>query len=103
MLPHPTDRWSVNADLDWALGYGTKMGSRNHSVSILESQQHIINPTHPSGALDDGVEHRLHVRRRAADDAKHFGRRRLMLQRLPQLRVARFEFLKQSDVFNSNH
>ena len=60
------------------------MSPRNHSVSFAESQHHVIDPTNPRGALDDGVEHRLHVRRRAADDAEHLGRCGLMLQRLAQ-------------------
>ena len=64
------------------------MSPRNHSVPLAESQHHVIDPTNPGRALDDGVEHRLHVRRRAADDAEHLGRCRLMLQRLAQFRVA---------------
>ena len=56
------------------------MSPRNHTVPLAESQHHVINPTNPGCALDDGVEHRLHVRRRAADDAEHLGRRCLMLQ-----------------------
>ena len=67
------------------------MSPRNHSVPLAESQQHIINPANPGRALDDGVEHRLHVRRRAADDAEHLGRCGLMLQGLAQLCVALFE------------
>ena len=55
---------------------------------VAESQHHVINPTNPGGALDDGIEHRLHVRRRAADDAEHLGRCRLMLQRLAQFCIA---------------
>ena len=58
------------------------------SFPLVESQHHVIDPTNPRGALDDGVEHRLHVRRRTADDAEHLGGRRLMLQGLAQLRVA---------------
>ena len=61
------------------------MSPRNHSVPLVESQHHIIDPANPRRALDDGVEDRLHVRRRAADDAEHLGGRRLMLQRLVQL------------------
>ena len=63
------------------------MSPRNHRP-LAESQHHVINPTNPRGALDDGVEHRLHVRRRAADDAEHLGRCRLMLQGLAQFCVA---------------
>ena len=80
MLAHPAKLWFINTDLDAANGYGTKMGPRNHTRSLTESQHHVIDPTNPGGALDDSVEHRLHVRRRAADDAEHLGRCRLMLQ-----------------------
>ena len=79
------------------------MSPRNHSVPLAESQHHVINPTNPRGALDDGVEHRLHVRRRAADDAEHLGRCRLMLQRLAQFCVALLHFLEQSHVLDGDH
>ena len=78
------------------------MSPRNHSVPLAESQHHVIDPTNPRGALDDGVEDRLHVRRRAADDAEHLGRRRLMLQRLAQFCVALAEFLEQPDVLDGD-
>ena len=79
------------------------MSPRNHSVPLAESQHHVINPTNPRRALDDGVEHRLHVRRRAADDAEHLGRCRLMLQGLAQFRVALLEFLEQPHVLDGDH
>ena len=55
------------------------------------------------GALDDGVEDRLHIRRRAADDAEHLGRCRLMLQRLAQFCVALLEFFEQPHVLDGDH
>ena len=64
------------------------MSARNHRVSFNESQHHVIDPANPRGALDDGVEHRLHVRRRAADDAEHFRGCCLMLQRFGELTPA---------------
>ena len=64
---------------------------------------HVINPTNPRSALDDGVEDRLHVGRRAADDAEHLGCCRLMLQRLAQFRVALPEFLEQPHVLDRDH
>ena len=88
MLAHPAKLWLIDTDLDAANGYGTKMSPRNHNVPLAESQHHVIDPTNPRGALDDGVKHRLHVGRRAADDAEHLGRRRLMLQGLAQFCVA---------------
>ena len=88
MLAHPSILWLIDTDLDAADGYGTKMSPRNRSVSLAESQHHVIDPTNPCGALDDGIEDRLHVRRRAADDAEHLRRCGLMLQRLAQFCVA---------------
>ena len=93
MLAHPAILWLINTDLDAANGYGTKMSPHNHSVALAESQHHVIDPTNPRRALDDGVEHRLHVRRRAADNAEHLGRCGLMLQRLAQFCIALSEFL----------
>ena len=60
--------------------YRTKMGALNHRVALTKSQHHVINAANPCGAFDDGVEHRLHVRGRAADNAEHLGRCGLMLQ-----------------------
>ena len=102
MLAYPAIAWLIDTDLDADSGYGTKMSPRNHVVSLAESQHHVINPTNPGGALDDGVEDRLHVRRRAADDAEHLGRCRLMLQGLTQFRVALLQFLEQPDVLDGD-
>ena len=49
-------------------GYRTDMCPRNaHAPS--KAQHHVIDPANPRGALDDGVEDRLHIRRGPADDA----------------------------------
>ena len=80
MLVHPAKPWLIDTDLDAGNGYGTKMSPHNHGVSLMESQRYIINPTNPRGTLDYGVEHRLHVRGRPADDAEHLRRCRLMLE-----------------------
>ena len=79
------------------------MSPRNYNVPLGESQYHVINPADPGRALDDGVEHRLHVRWRTADDAEHLGRCGLMLQSLAQFRVARLELLKQPHVLDRDH
>src|SRR4029077_9226071 len=94
VLAHPANLWLINTEFEASNGYGTKMGPHSHSVSLLESQHHVIDPTNPCGALDDGVKDRLHVRGRPADDAEHLGRCRLVLQGLAQLCVACFEFLE---------
>src|SRR5262245_26564106 len=76
------------------------MSPQKHRVSFAESQHCIIDPTNPRGALNDGVEDRLHIGRRAADDAKHLGRCGLMLQSLAQFRVALLDLLEQSHVLD---
>ena len=102
MLAYPAKMWLINADLDAANGYGAIMSTHPQHVSVLKTQQYVIDPTNPSGALDDGVEDRLHVRRRAADDAEHLGRCRLMLQRLAQFRVALLDFFEQPDILDGD-
>ena len=103
MLANPTIMWFINTDLDRLHGYGTKMSPHNHTVPFAESQHYVIDPANPCCAFDDGVEDRLHVGGRAADDAEHLGGRRLMLQRLAQFCVALLEFLEQPDVLDGDH
>ena len=103
MLAHPVKLWFINTDLGAGNGYGTKMSPRNRIVSFAESQHHVIDPTNLGGAFDDGVEHRLHVRRRAADDAEHLGRRRLLLQRFARDRVARLLLVNKPRVLDRDH
>src|SRR5262249_19220082 len=102
MLSHPAKPWFIKTHLESAIGYGyrTKMSSRNHTFLFPESQRHIINPTNPRGTLDDRVEDRLHVGRRAADDTQYFGRRRLMFQRPPKFQMALLVFFEKPDIFN---
>src|SRR5215467_6384907 len=103
MLANPTNLGLIDIYLDTTNRYGTKMSPWNRSVSFMESQQDVIDPTNPGCALDNGVQNWLHVRRRAADDAQHFGRRRLMLQRLAQFCVAFLNFLEQPYVLDCDH
>src|SRR5262249_2836766 len=104
MLAHPLIPWFINTDRFAANGgYGSKMSPRNHSVSLAESQCHIIYPTSPASALDDGVEDGLHVRGRSADNAEDFGGCCLMLQSFAQFGVAFLEFFKQPDILDCDH
>src|SRR6266480_3261394 len=89
MFTHPVKPWIITTDLHTDMRYRTKMSARNHSTAFAESQHHVINSTNPGGTLHDGIENRLHVRRRAADNAEHLGRCGLMVQRFAQLRGAR--------------
>ena len=73
------------------------------NAALSKPQHHIIDPTHPSGAFDDGIEHRLHVRRRAADNAEYLRRCRLMLQRFAQFGVALLDLFEQPDILDGDH
>src|SRR6266536_3380734 len=103
VLAYPANVWLICTDLAAENGHGTKMSPRNPTVPLVESQHHVINPTNPGGALDDGVEDWLHVRRRAADDAKYFGRCCLMLQGFAQFCIALLDLLEQPHVLDGNH
>ena len=90
MLAYPANLWLINRP-HAANGYGTEMSPQNHGVPIVESQHHVIDPANPRRALHDGVENRLHVRGRAADDTEHLGGCRLMFQSFAQFCIALFE------------
>src|SRR5262245_32536580 len=102
MLMHPTIPWLIHADFDAGSWYGTKMRPRNHTVSFVKSQHHVINLTNPGGALDDGVKDRLDVSRRAADDAEHLGCCRLMLQGFAQFSVAFLDLFEEAHILDRN-
>ena len=70
------------------------MSPWNRMFALVQSQYHVVDPTNPGGAFDYRVEDRLHIRRRAADDAEHLGGCRLMLQRLAQFCVALLQFFE---------
>src|SRR5262249_48847311 len=105
MLVHPALLWLIHTDFLATMGDRnvTKMSPYNQSVPISESQQHVINSTNLSGTLDDGVEDRLHIGRRPADDAEHFGRRRLMLKGFAQFCIALLDLLEQPHVLDGDH
>src|SRR4030095_4001001 len=102
---HPGKHWLINTDLDATsgYGYGTNVSPRNHLAFLVKPQLHVIDAANPGGALDDGVENRLHVGGRAADDAEHLRCCRLMLQGLAQFCVALLDFLEEPHVFDGNY
>src|SRR5262249_44186046 len=63
MLANPAMQWRIYTRFRETNGYGAKMSPHHHGILVTEPQHHVVNPTNPSGALDDGVEHRLHVSR----------------------------------------
>src|SRR5215510_6812767 len=78
------------------------MCPRNEGVPLAKSQAQVIDSANAGCALDNGVEHRLDVGRRAADDAEYLGCRCLMLQRLTQFCVALLQFLEQPDILDGD-
>ena len=83
----------------------TSTPSRRVAVGDDECDQLAVEPEHdaPMSAphsraalLDDGVEDRLDVGRRAGDDAQDLARRRLLLQRLGEIAVALLELREQA-------
>src|SRR5262249_42303231 len=102
MLAYPANLWLINRP-HGANGYRTKMSTRNHSVPVSESQHHVIDPTNASGALNNRIENRLHIRRRAADDPEHLCGRRLMFQRLAQFCIAVSQLFEQSHVLDGDY
>src|SRR5262249_44402652 len=102
MLAHPAMSRVVNTNFNSVNRHRTKMRPRNGHGSLAQPQLHVIDSTNPGGALDDGIEYRLHVRRRTADNAEHLRRCRLMLQRLAQFGVALLQFLEQSHVLDGD-
>src|SRR5215510_14722649 len=103
VLAHPENLWNIHTDCDATNGYGTKMSPCNQTVPVSESHQHIIDPTNTGGALDDGIKYRLHVRRRAADDAEHLGGCSLMLQGLAQLCIALLDLFEQPHILDCDN
>src|SRR5437762_1962806 len=79
------------------------MSARTGNISVRNTQDYVVNPAHPCGALADGIKHRLHVSRRAADDTEHLGGRGLVLQRLAQRSVALLELVEQPHVLDGDH
>src|SRR4029434_3559996 len=61
MFAYPAKLWRIHTYLEAKKRYGTKMRARNHHIALAESQDNVINSTNPGSALNDGIEHRLHV------------------------------------------
>src|SRR5262249_52221402 len=100
MFAHPANPWLINTNLGLPNGDGAKMSPQNRSAPFVEPQHYIIDPANLCCTLYNGIEDRLHVGRRATDDAEHLGRCCLMLQCLAQFCVALLNLFEQADVFD---
>ena len=82
------------------------MGAESREFSQLiahyEAEAGLGCSAHPCSAFADRVEDGLHVGGGPADDAEHFGRGGLVLQRLPQGAIALLELVEQPHVFDGD-
>ena len=104
MLAYPAKLWLISTDLD----ADDRLSDQNapaqqNSPSVTSRRTTSSIPQTSRRVLDDGVEDRLHLGRRAADDAEHLGCRRLMLQGFAQFRVALLDFFEQPHVLDRDH
>ena len=72
-------------------------------VAITKHYENIESLAEPARGIDDGVQHRLQLGRRATDDVEHFARRGLVVEGLLQLPTARLNFLEQTGVLDGYH
>ena len=63
----------------------------------------VCAPSKRTALLEDRVEHRLDIRRRAADDAQDLAGGGLLLERGGQVAVARLELSEQAHVLDGDH
>src|ERR1700730_1065296 len=71
------------------------------AVELIQSTEESVAQSH--GAADDRVEDRLHTGLRAADDMQYLSGRRLLLQRLGEVAVARLQLLEEADVLDGDY
>src|SRR5215831_5145259 len=78
-------------------------GERVKQLAVEASGDAMVRAAQPNGAPDDGIEHRLEICWRAADDPKDFARRCLLVERRGQFSVARLQFLEQPHVLDGDY
>ena len=72
-------------------------------ISAPEVHCNEIGADKPGRGRGEGVEHRLQIERRAADDLEHVGGRGLLGERLLDLPGARLHLVEQANVLDRNH
>jgi hypothetical protein len=71
-------------------------------IAVETENAGVARLAQPRGASRDGIEDRLDVRRRAADDAQNLTGGRLLVERLRQLAVTRPKLSEQADVLDGD-
>src|SRR5262245_7132720 len=72
-------------------------------VCIVQVQYGELCTTEPGRIRQHGLEHRLQLAGRAADDLQHLRGRRLLLQRFRELARARLHLIEQPHVLDRDH
>src|SRR5215471_11563682 len=85
--------------------FGRKIVGRRYlqKFAVLEPHNAEYGLAQARGALNNRIEHRLSIGRRAADDVKHLARRGLMFKRFAELARARLHLLEESHILDRNH
>jgi len=85
-VDHTADQWD-DEPAKGPVGDRAVVSDEAESIVVQPEDRGVRRLAQPSRALGHGVEHRLDVGRRAADDAQDLARRRLLLQRLGEVAV----------------
>src|SRR5262245_51411210 len=79
------------------------IGSRPTPIVAVDAvDKAFISAAQSARVFNKRIKHRLEVRRRAADHTQDFARRRLLLERDPQLVVARLQLLEEPHVLDGD-
>src|SRR5215469_4255986 len=77
----------------------TTLSSRN-SGTARTAWMPSSNPPRTGGGFDHGIQHRLHIRGRSADDVEHIAGRGLVFERFFEVARARLQFAEQPRVLD---
>src|SRR5438132_3973167 len=83
-------------------GTGPVVREKSKDLTVESREKAPLAPGQSGPVLDEWLEHGLGIERRAAYHLEHFAGRRLLLERHPQLVVARLQFLEQLDVLDGD-
>jgi hypothetical protein len=99
----PRDReWVLAEKLD-LLRRGAAARRQVEALAPSRHDEDVLGLAEALRRFGDGVQHRLNVRWRAADDVEHVARRGLVLERFLQLGGPRLYFLKEADIVDRDH
>src|SRR6185295_12592511 len=98
----PTDGNRITVDVVAMLGRGAMVGDAVVHVTVAPENETLVRSAESSCALDERVQDRLEIERRAADDLENIGSGSLLFQRLGEGLIAHFKLLEQPDVLDGD-